>query len=251
MVQVLFSLYLYAGPWLLASFLSGGRACGFFFPGSLFFKLSTAMPGLSWQWRLEADTLKIAVVHYSATIIPLTLWLAFVVSRWCPLPFYGQRVPFMMFCVMDIPHLIHRANSGSVCLAEANEVLMAWSMQVGCSMISLCIGACCMAASSEEMVRHCPSQMPHPSLAYVLPCRWEVSGPLRSWHILSLWQWLSLVPVLGAHLFILYRFAYVSYGWLAIIFSPGLAWIGPATLAMLTHEYLQIVKQRGTCRKEN
>ena len=35
-----------------------------------------------WQRRGDPDTLRVGLVHYVTCVLPLTLWLAAVVSRW-------------------------------------------------------------------------------------------------------------------------------------------------------------------------
>lgn len=40
-------------------------------------------------------------------------------------------------------------------------------------------------------------------------------------------QWLALAPLLALHAMVVWRICFVSYGWPALLFSPGLAWTAP------------------------
>ena len=75
-VQVLYSVYLFIGPWLAANYLSG-EAPGLFFMGHVLFRHVGV-----WQWRGDPDTLRVGAVHYATCVLPFTLWLAAVVSSW-------------------------------------------------------------------------------------------------------------------------------------------------------------------------
>jgi len=44
---------------------------------------ATQMAAPRWRTRLDPDTLRVGCVHLAATVLPATLWVAAVTSRWC------------------------------------------------------------------------------------------------------------------------------------------------------------------------
>jgi hypothetical protein len=76
LMQVLYSVYLFFGPWMAAEFLSG-EPPGLFFAGRVLFRQRGV-----WRQRPDPDALRVAAVHYATCLLPLTLWLAAVMSRW-------------------------------------------------------------------------------------------------------------------------------------------------------------------------
>lgn len=76
-LQVLYGVYMFVGPWLAARYLSR-EVPGLFWAGGVLFRHRGA-----WRWRGDPDTLRVGVVHYATCVLPLTLWMATVVSSWC------------------------------------------------------------------------------------------------------------------------------------------------------------------------
>ena len=74
--QVLYSLYLVAGPWMAPLYLSG-QPPGLLFMGQVWFRCAG-----QWWGRADADTLRLGLVHMATFLIPATLWMASVVRRW-------------------------------------------------------------------------------------------------------------------------------------------------------------------------
>lgn len=74
--QVLYSLYLVAGPWMAPRYLSG-EPPGLLFMGKVYFRWAG-----QWRARADADTLRLGLVHLATFLIPATHWLASVVRRW-------------------------------------------------------------------------------------------------------------------------------------------------------------------------
>ena len=61
------------------------------------------------------------------------------------------------------------------------------------------------------------------------------SGIARRWLLTPL-QALCLAPIAALHFLVVYRVCVVSYGWPALLFSPGLAWYMPlAALLLAAH----------------
>ncbi|EIE20379.1 Metallo-dependent phosphatase [Coccomyxa subellipsoidea C-169] len=151
--QVLHSVYLFTGPWLAANYLSG-ELPGFFFMGRVLFRHRGA-----WRWRRDPDTLRVGAVHYATCVLPLTIWMAAVVSSW------------------------------------------------------------------------------------------RRSGKQRRWPLTPL-QAVCLAPIAAFHVLVVYRVCVVSYGWPALLFSPGLAWYLPLATLLLASQWSQgcsaAVKQKGT-----
>ena len=59
-------------------------------------------------------------------------------------------------------------------------------------------------------------------------------GP-KGWPF-SVWQTVAAMPIVALHSLIAYRISYVSFGWPAVLFSPGLAWCMPLIgLLLYTH----------------
>ena len=78
MLQMLFSIYVPLGPWFAARFLSN-RPLGLYFAQGV---LIGSSDSTSWQWHWVADTLIIVNKFMALTVLPGTLWLAWVVSSW-------------------------------------------------------------------------------------------------------------------------------------------------------------------------
>ncbi|CAL8465131.1 g4666 [Coccomyxa elongata] len=74
--QVLYGMYMVVGPWLAARYLTG-EVPGLFWAGAVLFRHRGA-----WRWRGDPDTLRVGIVHYATCVLPLTLWMATVVSSW-------------------------------------------------------------------------------------------------------------------------------------------------------------------------
>lgn len=73
-----FSLYVPIGPWFAARFLST-RPLGFFFAQGV---VVNATEGSGWQWEKVSDTLILSNKFMALTVLPGTLWFAWVVSSW-------------------------------------------------------------------------------------------------------------------------------------------------------------------------
>ena len=54
--------------------------------------------------------------------------------------------------------------------------------------------------------------------------------------LFSVWQVAGALPIAAFHTLIAYRMTYVSFGWPAVLFSPGVAWCMPLiSLLLCTH----------------
>lgn len=67
-------------------------------------------------------------------------------------------------------------------------------------------------------------------------CRTQIWREPGRW-LLSVWQIVASVPIVGFHGLIVYRMCYVSFGLPAVLFSPGVAWSTPLIFLMLRTHY--------------
>ena len=60
-------------------------------------------------------------------------------------------------------------------------------------------------------------------------------------------QWLAAAPLLALHALVVWRICFVSYGWPALLFSPGLAWTVPllAWLLIARRRAILAARRRG------
>lgn len=75
---MLFSLYIPLGPWFAARFLSS-RPLGFFLAQGV---LINPQEGSGWEWEQVADTLILSNKFMALTVLPGTLWFAWMVTSW-------------------------------------------------------------------------------------------------------------------------------------------------------------------------
>lgn len=71
-------MYLLVGPWFIARFLSDAPL-GLYFPHKVLLKPHKDGP---WRWIDTADTYIVVVMHMLGTVLPMTLWVAWVLSSW-------------------------------------------------------------------------------------------------------------------------------------------------------------------------
>jgi len=83
----LYSIYLIAGPWLMADLLSGRPPALMFWYGvagkfsdGVNVGLGQAAP-LNWQYIATPDTMLLSLAHFIGCVVPVTLWIACVVAR--------------------------------------------------------------------------------------------------------------------------------------------------------------------------
>lgn len=69
-----------------------------------------------------------------------------------------------------------------------------------------------------------------------LLCRSQPDRGALRWPF-SAWQIAAAAPILAFHGLIAYRMTYVSFGWPAVLFSPGLAWCTPLISLLLYAHY--------------